>query len=129
MTILNFFVIIGIIGFVPLLIWGIKDDWEHVITQGILGFVFGTMILVCGIISCIQPFDLRKEMIRQNAERQNIIYQIEHLTEDKDKIKLNEWILTYNDWVNDVNAEKETWGWFAWHYNFDMSNHTIIELV
>ena len=46
-----------------------------------------------------------------------------------DKIKLNEWILTYNDWVNDVNTSKEIYGWVSWYYSVDMSEHKIIELV
>lgn len=51
------------------------------------------------------------------------------MTEDTDKIKLNEWILTYNDWVNDVNTNIETYGWFSWYWSFDMSEYTIINLV
>lgn len=80
-------------------------------------------------VSIHQVVSLNKEQIRQTKEREQIIYQIEHLTEDSDKIKLNEWILIYNDWVNEVNSEKEYYGWFAWHHNFDMSKHTIINLV
>jgi hypothetical protein len=68
-------------------------------------------------------------MLRQHKERQQIIYQIEHMSETSDKVKLNEWILTYNDWVNDVNTNKEIYGWASWYYSVDMSEHTIIELV
>ena len=86
-------------------------------------------ILGFAITSIIQPISIRKEMLRQNKERQQIIYQIENLTETSDKIKLNEWILTYNDWVNDVNTSKEIYGWASWYYSVDMSEHKIIELV
>ena len=51
------------------------------------------------------------------------------MNENSDKVKLNEWILTYNDWVNDVNTSKEIYGWASWYYSVDMSEHTIIELV
>lgn len=68
-------------------------------------------------------------MIISIQEREQIVYQIENLTEENDKIKLNEWILTYNDWVNDINTSKETFGWFSWYRDFDMTEHTIIDLV
>ena len=100
------------------------DEWNCIIFVGVLI----SLILFAGI-AIIQSVKLNKEQIRQTKEREQILYQVEHLSEGKDKIKLNEWILTYNDWVNDVNTEKETFGWFAWHSNFDMSKHQIIDLV
>ena len=98
------------------------------------GLIYVSTILVCAELLLLgliiwQPISFRKERNRQLKEKQQIEYQVEHLTEDKDKIKLNEWILSYNDWVNDINAEKETWGIFAWHYNFDMTEFQIIDLV
>lgn len=84
---------------------------------------------LCVVYGVCLKISLKNEFIRQTKERQQIIYQIENLTADKDKVKLNEWILTYNDWVNDVNTSKETYGWFSNYYNVDMSEHTIIDLV
>lgn len=126
MTIYNVLLIISVIVGVITLIISIKENNDMIFHISAISFIIAIISL---IFSIIQPISLRKEMVRQNKERQQIIYQIENLTDDKDKIKLNEWILTYNDWVNDVNSEKETYGWFAWHSNFDMSNHTIIDLV
>lgn len=118
--------IVSIILIIPFIIWLVKSD------SGIP--VYGTAILiliiiVCGLIAIIQPINLKKEFIRQKKERQQIEYQIKNLKEDSDKIKLNEWILTYNDWVNDVNTSKEMYGVFSRYHTVDMSNHTIIELV
>lgn len=90
-------------------------------------FAISTVLLFTGAL--ITGISVKKEMKRYEKERQQIEYQIENLTENKDKIKLNEWILTYNDWVNDVNTSKETYGWFSKYYNIDMSEHTVIDLV
>lgn len=91
--------------------------------------IFAIITFICILAWIIQIIELKQENIRQTAEREQILYQVENLTDDKDKVKLNEWILSYNDWVNDINAEKQAYGWLAWHYTFDMSNHTIIDLV
>ena len=100
------------------------DDAGWLFT-GIMGIIAFTLL----IISVAQYVLLKKEAIRQEKEREQIIYQIENLNEDSDKIKLNEWILTYNDWVNDINTSKETYGWFSWYFDFDITKHTIINLV
>lgn len=120
--------IISIILIIPFVIWGIKDNYDRFLPFiGIVVFGFATLIFL--IVAIAQPISLKNEAIRQEKEREQIEYQIENLTEDNDKIKLNEWILTYNDWVNDVNTSKEVYGWFSWYWSFDMTNHTIIELV
>lgn len=120
--------IISIIAIIPFIIWSVKScgDSDFAIYMTI---ILSVCILGFAITSIIQPISIRKEMLRQNKERQQIIYQIENLTETSDKIKLNEWILTYNDWVNDVNTSKEIYGWASWYYSVDMSEHKIIELV
>ena len=120
--------IMSIILLIPFIIWGIKDNWMN-IGEFIGIFIFGFASLIFLIIAIAQPISLKSKAIRQEKEREQIEYQIENLTEDSDKIKLNEWILTYNDWVNDVNTSKEVYGRFSWYWSFDMSNHTIIELV
>lgn len=90
-----------------------------------------TLMGACGtgVTWVIQIIDYRKVDIRQTKEREQIMYQIDNMTTSTDKVKLNEWILSYNDWVNDINSGKETWGIFDWYYNFDMSGHEIIQLV
>lgn len=88
----------------------------------IVGLIFSSFAIA-------QPFELKREAIRQEKEREQILYQKSILTTESDKVKLNEWILTYNDWVNDVNTNKEMYGWFSWYYDFDMSGHKIIDLV
>lgn len=120
--------IISAVAIIPFIIWSIKScgDSDFAIYMII---ILSICILGFAITSIIQPISIRKEMLRQNKERQQIIYQIENLTETSDKIKLNEWILTYNDWVNDVNTSKEIYGWASWYYSVDMSEHKIIELV
>lgn len=111
---------------IGIVLWRVEDDFG----AGALGFIAVALVDLFFIIPAImQPFSLRKEQTRQTREREQILYQVEHLDDTKDKVKLNEWILTYNDWVNDINTENETWGWFSWHYSFDMSKHTIINLV
>lgn len=127
-----FFIIFAVIT-IGLVIWGIMSYWRHTFEAPIslilsLAFV-GIAVVVCLMIGIIQPITLKSEAIRQEKEREQIVYQIENMTEDTDKIKLNEWILTYNDWVNDVNTNKEAYGWFSWYWSFDMSEHEIINLV
>lgn len=120
--------IVSVVLIIPFIIWGIKTEWDSLCAIA-LTLLLGFCFIGFAITSIVQPFSLKKEMIRQNKERQQIIYQIEHITKDSDRVKLNEWILTYNDWVNDVNTSKEMYGWASWYYSVDMSEHTIIELV
>lgn len=94
-----------------------------------IAWAVASVLVAFAIFSVEVSIRIKKELVRQEKEREQILYQVENLTEDKDKIKLNEWILTYNDWVNDVNTSKETWGWFSIYYYTDMSEHTIIDLV
>lgn len=128
MTIWTTLLIISILGIG--IFWYVNHQLEY---DNFACVVFFVIFIGAGFVSIIvapiQYIKLNKEQIRQTKEREQILYQVEHLSEGKDKIKLNEWILTYNDWVNDVNTEKETFGWFAWHSNFDMSKHQIIDLV
>ena len=118
--------IIAIILIVPFGIWLYKTDGLLALSGTV---ILAFTIIVCGTIAIMCPLKVKKEMIRQNKERQQILYQIENITSESDRVKLNEWILTYNDWVNDVNTSKEMYGWFSWYRTVDMSNHTIIELV
>lgn len=120
--------IICILGIIPAIVWGIKVEWDNLFGIG-LTFILGACIIVFSIVSIVQPISIKKELLRQNKERQQILYQIENLEEDSDRVKLNEWILTYNDWVNDVNTSKELYGFASWYYKVDMSKHTIIDLV
>lgn len=126
------FIISVVIGLILFIISWIL--WK--ITTGEKGSKLLFTSIIIGIIAVIflfvaikQNIALKQIATRQEKEREQIEYQIENLTEDSDKIKLNEWVLTYNDWVNDVNTSKEVYGWFSWYYTFDMTNHTIIELV
>lgn len=91
--------------------------------------IAGLAIASCLIIGITQIVILKQDAVKYRNEREQIVYQIENMTEDTDKIKLNEWILTYNDWINEVNSSKEAFGWFSWYYDFDMSEHTIVNLV
>lgn len=110
------------------IIIGVKSDWDNFSSQ--IMVVLGGICLITFVGFGIgNSISIKKTDIRQLKEREQIVYQIEHLTEDSDKIKLNEWILTYNDWVNDVNTNKEIYGWFSWYRDLDMSKHTIIDLV
>lgn len=128
---MNIWFIIGILCTIVMIIGiivGIKSDWDSFASQ--------LMVVLCGIllitfisVGIWNNVSVKKTEIRQLKEREQIVYQVKHLTEDSDKIKLNEWILTYNDWVNDVNTNKEIYGWFSWYKDLDMSNHTIIDLV
>ena len=128
MTIWWFLTIISIIAIIPCIIWIIKTQWDT-ICGTILSAVLGFCIIGFLITAIAQPIAIKGTMKRQEKERQQIIYQIEHLTENSDKVKLNEWILSYNDWVNDINTSKEIYGWASWYYSVDMSEHTIIDLV
>lgn len=109
------------------IVWGIKSMWDLLPIN--LTIVFALCVCTFLVLGIYQSISLKKEAVRQEKEREQIIYQIENISEDTDKIKLNEWILTYNDWVNDINTSKETFGWFSWYYSFDMTKHSIIELV
>lgn len=116
--------IIGLVGLVAGLVNRWNYGWDAFLV--VIGFAFCFMFNAVGIYYIVS---VKTEGIRQLKEREQIVYQIEHLTEDRDKIKLNEWILTYNDWVNDVNTNKELYGWFSRYKDLDMSEHTIIDLV
>ena len=128
---MNIWFIIGILCTIVMIIGiivGIKSNWDSFASQ--LMVVLGGILLITFISLGIgNNVSVKNTEIRQLKEREQIVYQVEHLTEDSDKIKLNEWILTYNDWVNDVNTSKEMFGWFSWYRDLDMSNHTIIDLV
>ena len=118
------FAIILIISITLIYKMKIDNDWILVTL-----FASGLAVAICLTIGIFQSAILKRNSIRYEKEREQIIYQIENMTENTDKIKLNEWILTYNDWINDVNASKEAFGWFSWYWSFDMSEHTIINLV
>ena len=128
---MNIWFIIGILCTIVMIIGiivGIKSNWDSLASQ--LMVIFGGVLLIMFIsVGIVNNVSVKNAEIRQLKEREQIVYQVEHLTEDSDKIKLNEWILTYNDWVNDVNTDKEMFGWFSWYRDLDMSNHTIIDLV
>lgn len=120
--------IISVVATIPFVIWAIKSKWDSI------GAMFGGITFIClfiifFFIAIAQPISIKQELLRQEKERQQILYQIDNMNENSDKVKLNEWILTYNDWVNDVNTSKEIYGWASWYYSVDMSEHTIIELV
>lgn len=120
--------IICVLGIIPLIVWEIKIYWDNLFANFLI-LLLGLCFVVFAIVSIVQPISIKKELLRQNKERQQILYQIENLEEDSDRVKLNEWILTYNDWVNDVNTSKELYGFASWYYKVDMSKHTIIGLV
>lgn len=125
MTIFWVLFIVCVVATIPFIVWQIKGS-----EFAFFGYIMtGIIALVFLIIAMAQPIALKNEAIRQEKEREQIEYQIENLIEENDKIKLNEWILTYNDWVNDINTSKETFGWFSWYRDFDMTEHTIIDLV
>ncbi len=127
MTIFWVIFIVCVVAIVPFVVYQIKEGELNGALFGVA--IFGVIALVFLIIAIAQPISIRQEEIRQDKEREQIVYQIENLTEESDKIKLNEWILTYNDWVNDINTSKEVYGWFSWYRDFDMIEHTIIDLV
>lgn len=113
---------------VPVLCWCIKDEFDNMFGVIFLATLI-FFIITFAVVGIMQPIMVKKELLRQEKERQQIIYQIENMTEESDKVKLNEWILTYNDWVNDVNTSKEMYGWFSRYYTTDMTEHEIIDLV
>lgn len=128
MTIFWLLFIIFIIITIPFVIWGIKDNWYNLFS--VIGAVFfAFMALFFLTFAIAQPISLRKEAVRQEKEREQIVYQIKNLTEESDRVKLNEWILAYNDWINEVNTSKEIYGWCSWYRDFNMTEHTIINLV
>lgn len=108
-------------------ICGMIKEWDGI--WGYLLFLQVCAFVIVLVTAIAQAVDVRKTDIRYRKEREQILYQIDHLTPETDKIKLNEWILSYNDWVNDINSDKETFGIFSWNYNLDMSEHEIIQLV
>ena len=122
----NLSIATGILSLV-VLIGGIAKKWDDLWCYGIVACVFAFSVFLT--VAIVQSIDLKKKAIRYEKEREQILFQIDHLTPETDKIKLNEWILSYNDWVNDINSGQETWGIFDWYCGFDMSGHEIIQLV
>lgn len=107
-------------------VWSLISVYSE--SPSYVGAFAAILAIIAFAMAIHQPIDLRRTESRQKKERQQIEQQIAILDETKDKVKLNEWILTYNDWINDVNTSKETWGWFSWYRDFDMTEHKIIEL-
>lgn len=127
-----FTIVLAILTVISIVIASITFHCGNDEAGSIFGHIVGavaSLLFIFAISAVAVSIKIKKEVVRQEKEREQILYQVENLTEDKDKIKLNEWILTYNDWVNDVNTSKETWGWFSIYYYTDMSEHTIIDLV
>lgn len=127
-----FTIVLAILTVILIVIASITFHCGNDETGSIFRYIAGavaSLLFIFAISAVRVSIKIKKEVVRQEKEREQILYQVENLTEDKDKIKLNEWILTYNDWVNDVNTSKETWGWFSIYYYTDMSEHTIIDLV
>lgn len=120
--------IISVVAIIPFIIWSVKSYGDSICAM-FMTITLGLCIIAFAIVSIAQPISIKKELLRQEKERQQILYQIDNMNENSDKVKLNEWILTYNDWVNDINTSKEIYGWASWYYSVDMSEHTIIELV
>lgn len=127
MTFWSLLLILSIVVIVASVIWAVKSRYA-VDGPILLGTVATMLAIISLFLAILQPFSLSKTESRQKKERQQIEHQIAVLDETKDKVKLNEWILTYNDWINDVNTSKETFGWFSWYRDFDMTEHKIIEL-
>ena len=128
---MNIWIILAIICVVAVIIGiiiGIKIEWDNLCVQ-IITIICSVFFILFITMSIHNNVDVKNTEIRYLKEREQIIYQIEHLTENSDKIKLNEWILTYNDWINDINSDKETYGYLSWYNNLDMSKHKIIDLV
>lgn len=128
---MNIWFIIGILCTIVMIIGiivGKKSNWGRFASQAMVAWG-GILLIIFINVGIWNYVSVKKIEIRQLKEREQLIYQVEHLTEDSDKIKLNEWILTYNDWVNDVNTNNEMYGWFSWYKDLDMSNHLIIDLV
>ena len=119
------------------IVWGLIFFFFLLLTLTIHVDFFSLNLLLSSFIifmvflfaSILQPISLENEMIYYNKERQQILYHIESLTDNSDKIQLNEMIFKYNDWVDSINANKEIFGWFSWYDRFEMSKHTHIELV
>lgn len=122
-----FFIILTVI-LIPLIVWGIKSNWysEWASILVVAVAMFAIVFLVLGFGNSVSN---KAKQVRYEKEREQILYQINNLNENTDKIKLNEWILSYNDWINDVNTSKETFGYFSWYYSIDMTEHKIINLV
>lgn len=127
MTIWILLTIISVVALIIFITWGVISQWDGIPFIG--AWICGIIVAMVGFVAITQKMSVRSEMLRQAKERQQILHQVEHLDEKSDKVKLNEWILTYNDWVNDVNTSKELYGWFSWYVGTDMSEHAIIELV
>lgn len=127
MTIWMLLLLLGIAIIFACVAWDKKRGWlsDGAIGVGVLAAI---LAIIAFFVVILQPISLSKTEIRQRKERQQIEQQIAVLDESKDKVKLNEWILAYNDWINDVNTNKETFGWFSWYRDFDMTEHKIIEL-
>lgn len=131
---LGFLALISAIVFAAILVWLIVG-WvrygDASMIAGILAIFIGMAFLFLSGFAIAQPISIRNTLLRQEKERTQIEYQIALVEADptKDKIKLNEWILTYNDWVNDVETSQEIYGWFSWYYGVDMTGIDYIPLV
>lgn len=89
----------------------------------------GTITIVMFGFLVFKGIELKYEAVRQDKERNYLLSVTEHYSYNADKVKINERVLNYNAWIDSVNAEKEVFGWFAWHSHFNMENHNYIDII
>ena len=122
------FAFAGVVAVVGLIV-RVRDRWGSMSNILWWSLVICCLTALWTVVPIVQTITIRQESVRQTYEKKQIQYQIDNMTETTDKVKLNEWILRYDDWINDINAEKEAFGIFAWHYAMNMDEYTIIALV
>ena len=76
--------IISVVATIPFVIWAIKSKWDSI------GAMFGGITFIClfiifFFIAIAQPISIKQELLRQEKERQQILYQIDNMNENSDK--------------------------------------------
>lgn len=129
-----FLAVVSIVVLLALIIFAVIDyekeydlfDW---IIWPLACFSFSSLMLL--IVSICQPISLGKERIKMGYERDLIIYQISLVCDEpsKDRVALDNRILEYDSWINEIEVEQDVYGWYAWHWGFDMSEFYLIPVV
>lgn len=76
-----------------------------------------------------QHRNLKKLQTIKRLERAQILYQIAMIDKDTNVDKLNEWVYSYNQWIIQIESDKQARGYFSYYQPLNMGEHKFIMFV
>ena len=123
MIIILIFLVISVLGTVlGLFLREYSDIFPCMVIAGIpTSILFGLVFFTCF-------FGVKFDIEEQLKHREQILYQVQNITPETDKVALNSTILEYNEWVvkSKFNKSKGVW---CFECFFSLDGHEIIPLV